>query len=206
MQDPGSNSRYEILKLLKKRKLRISEISEILDMSQTAIRQHMAILEGNGLVEKSSLKEGMGRPKFYYFLSEKAEVFFPKAYVKLIEWIVEDIIKTKGVDELRDILIRLGKEQSVKYKIRFGSNSVYEDVRTLVEVLKERDMVVEIDENHDSVIIKQYNCLFYNISKKFGRTICEFDHSFIDALIEKEIEVLTCIANGDRYCSFRISF
>lgn len=204
MQEKEFDSRYEIMKLLKIKSRPISEISDILGISPTAVRQHIAILEGNGLVGKSPFKEKMGRPKFLYFLTEKSEEFFPKAYSKLLEWLIEDIVKSRGIDELNRVMGSLGKKQALDYKSRFSSKSVNEDCKTLVEVLKERKMFVEVEKKDGSIIIKQYNCLFHDISKKFGNSICEFDSTFFRTLIDARIKVLTCMASGDRYCSFEI--
>ena len=205
MPDSDEDSRSEIMKLLKKERHCVDELSDLLGISPTAVRQHIAILESSGLLGKSPVSEGMGRPKFFYFLTEKSEEFFPKAYAQLSEWLIEDILKSKGIEELKRVLIRLGEGQAEKYKSGFASKNIFEKIDTLIDVLGERNnMFVEAKEHGDSILMIQYNCLFYDISKKFGSVICEFDRRFITTLLDRDIEVLTCAAEGDRYCSFRI--
>ncbi|MDY6966579.1 MAG: ArsR family transcriptional regulator [Halobacteriota archaeon] len=205
MSDFDTNSRFEIMKLLKKERRCVDELSELIGISPTAVRQHIAILESNGLLGKSPVNEGMGRPKYFYFLTEESEDFFPKAYAQLSEWLIEEILKSKGIEELKRVLRRLGEEQAEKYKKRFGSKSIFEKVETLVDLLEERNnMLVEAEDFGSSIVIIQYNCLFHDISKKFGIVICEFDRRFITTLLGRDIEVLTCAADGDQYCSFRV--
>ncbi|MBU7025586.1 MAG: ArsR family transcriptional regulator, partial [Theionarchaea archaeon] len=62
-------SRHEILKILKRERCTVDELSSKIGISPTAIRQHLTILEGDSLVTRETLKEGIGRPKVIYTIT-----------------------------------------------------------------------------------------------------------------------------------------
>jgi predicted ArsR family transcriptional regulator len=199
----GGDSRSEILRLLKKAELSIEDLSSELNISPTAVRQHLAVLMGDGLIKKTAAKKGMGRPKFVYFLTEKAEGFFQKAYSQLAERMIEEVIEKMGVDGARKMMWKMGARHASYYIDETGGENISENVDVLVEILGENGALVELEREGASIIIKNYNCTQYNLSKKFGTLICEFDKSFISTLLNSRVETVTLIADGSRCCTFK---
>ncbi len=105
-EDPRS----DILNLLKRRDSSVDELSPELGISPTATRQHLSILERDGLIKRTSVKEKFGRPKVIYSLSEKAEGLFQKAYSDFFKWIIKDMIEREGPERVRSLMERLGTQ------------------------------------------------------------------------------------------------
>jgi len=59
------DSRYEILRILKRERCTVDDLSSKIGISPTAVRQHLTILEGESLVQREMLKEGIGVSKMY---------------------------------------------------------------------------------------------------------------------------------------------
>jgi predicted ArsR family transcriptional regulator len=55
------------------------------------------------------------------------------------------------------------------------------------------------------MIIKEYNCLIYELAMEFGGIMREFDQKFIGSLLNSSVELKICIAKGDRCCSFSLN-
>jgi DNA-binding MarR family transcriptional regulator len=73
-------SRENILLLLKKKgPMSVNELKKELNMTRSAIRQHLISLEGKSLVDHAIKRQSIGRPTLLYKLTEKAEGFFCKA-------------------------------------------------------------------------------------------------------------------------------
>lgn len=193
------NSRAGILDFLKRRDASVDELSSKLEISSTATRQHLAILERDGLIKRIAIKEKMGRPKIFYSLTEKAEKFFPKAYSDFFKWIIRDIIERDGSERVREMMARLGAEQASYYRERLNGAG---DVESVVELLNELGTFAELKREDGKIIIKEYNCLIHEISMEFGEVVCEFDMNFIGGLLNTRVELKSCMAKGDRFCSF----
>ncbi len=193
------DSRTEILDCLKRQDSSVNELSSKLGISSTATRQHLAILERDGLIKRTAVKEKTGRPKIFYSLTEKAEKFFPKAYSDFFKWIIEDIIESEGSERVREMMARLGAKQASYYKGRLNGDG---DVESVVELLNELGTLAEMEREDGKIIIKEYNCLVYEVAMEFGELVCEFDLNFIGGLLNSRVELKTCRAKGDGFCSF----
>ena len=66
--------------LLKQGRATASALAKALDISSQAIRRHLSELETEGVIERSAVRTGMGRPQYYYQLSEGGRALFPHRY------------------------------------------------------------------------------------------------------------------------------
>lgn len=72
-------TRQSILYLLRRYgQLTASELSEYLHIGAVGVRQHLTLLERDGLVEITGLRRSIGRPSYLYTLTPSAEQHFPK--------------------------------------------------------------------------------------------------------------------------------
>lgn len=153
------------------------------------------------MIKRIAIKEKMGRPKIFYLLTERAEKFFPKAYSDFFKWIIRDIIEREGSERVREMMARLGAEQASYYRERLKGDGVV----SVVELLNELGTFAEMEQEDGKMIIKEYNCLIYEIAMEFGDVVCEFDRNFIGSLLNSSVELKSCIARGDRCCSFALN-
>jgi len=89
----SSDTRFDILKLLKKQQHTLSEISEILKLSAPTVKEHIDKLISVDLIVKKTTKYKWK----YYYLSEKGEkLLAPKSINVLITFVVS-LIATVGI-------------------------------------------------------------------------------------------------------------
>ena len=194
------DTRAEILTFLKREDASVDELSSKLGISSTATRQHLTILERDRLITRIAIKEKMGRPKTFYSLTERAENFFPKAYSEYFSWIIRDMIESEGSEKVKAMMARLGAEQAAQYREKLKG-----DVESVVELLNNQGRYAELERVDGQLLIKEYNCLIYELAMEFGEVLCEFDRNFIGGLLDSRVELTCCIANGERCCSFALS-
>lgn len=197
-----NDPRSDILNLLKRKDSSVDTLSSQLGISSTATRQHLSILERDGLVARRLVHEKVGRPKVFYSLTEKAEESFPKLYSNFLRWILADMIEREGPEAVRAMLGRLGTKHASEYKERVGSNG---NVEAVVDLLNELGCIAELERDDGHTVIKQYNCYIYEAAMEFGDIACEFALKFIGSLLNEQVELTSSIAKGDRYCSFAVN-
>jgi DeoR family suf operon transcriptional repressor len=193
-----NSSRSNILNFLKRNEFSVDELSVQLGISQTATRQHLSILERDGLVKRRALKEKIGRPKDLYSLTEKAETLFPKAYHELCNLVIGDMIEREGPENVKAMMGRLGTKYASQYKRRVKGTG---DVESVVGILNELGAFAEAGRN-DGQFLKVCNCPFYEISQEFKDIICEFHLKFIGSLLNLPVKLMSCMAQGDEDCFF----
>lgn len=194
-----NDTRRAILDVLKMRDFSVSELSSQLGLSSTATRQHLFILERDGLIKGSSVKGELGRPKFVYSLTEKAEEHFPKLYPELSKWIISDMLEREGAESVRALMGRLGAKQASFYKGRVKGDR---DVESVVYLLNELGAFAEVEHTGGKTILKVCNCPLHAIVLEFGDIICEFGLQFIGTLLNAPVKLTSCMAHGDRDCFY----
>ncbi len=197
------DSKREILEILKKEEYPIDELSQKLNISPTATRQHLMILERDALVKKRQINIGMGRPKYLYSLTEKAELLFPKAYENFLKWIIEELIDTQGEEGLRMMIGNIARKNAQKLLDRMAGKSPRERIDILVQFANDMGYYMEFDEEEE--LIKVYNCLFSKSAETFGPLICIYDIEFFGTLLGTPIKRKDSKTSGSRYCSFHVS-
>ena len=61
----------------------ISQLSELLHISEISVRHHLMSLEEEGVISSSEQRHGVGRPRFVYRLTEKGYQNAPTDYLKI---------------------------------------------------------------------------------------------------------------------------
>src|SRR5215210_9438667 len=75
-----ASTRGRIVALLRRASRTVDELAAALDLTDNAVRAHLATLERDGLVEQRGVRRGRGKPAYAYDLTSEAEALFPKAY------------------------------------------------------------------------------------------------------------------------------
>ena len=199
-----SEAKSELLKLMKrKEKITVKEGAEYLDLAISTIRQHLMGLQNEGFVECADRRQGVGRPKKVYFLTEKGERLFPSkerdVFPKLVEFLLEEGCHQDLERFFHGLCEEFGREMTREVR---GKTSA-ERFRRIEEFLAEGGFSPESyqGEDGDSCLVL-HHCPYESI---IGMTQipCECERRSMEELMEAEVELETSIARGDSSCRFR---
>lgn len=208
MTERMSSRQYQILELLLKNKmgLSINEIASTLSISRNAVQQHFIPLENNGYLEKGSFKKTGGRPVRLFILTEQGINCFPKQYAWFSELILADLKEEMGRNAFQRYLQKLGASLSEKLMPQFEGKSLEQRMRLLVEVMEDLGYQAKIKQpaENEGAVIEAYNCIYHDLAQKYEE-ICELDKVLISTLLDKDIELVECMAKNGHACRFRIS-
>ena len=115
MSSPTDNeplrSRDRILELLLRSEepLGVQALSEALGVSRNAAHQHVAALEGEGLIERASPIRTKGRPSRGFRLSPAGRTTFPRQYALLSKQLLLELSRHLGPAPLAEAMRRIGK-------------------------------------------------------------------------------------------------
>lgn len=196
------SSRYEILKILKKKSCTVDDLSSKIEISPTAVRQHLTILEKESFVKRERLKEGIGRPKVIYSITEEAEKVFPKYYNWLAEYLIEEIIAEKGEDNLDVLFENIGTKFSLAYVGRVQGKPPEERIGIVTDILNEWGSYASVESNGNEYLLKNYNCTFYDVAQKYPQ-VCTVHTTFLEKLLGQPAERTASMAQGNECCAYR---
>lgn len=198
-----SEKQQQILQFLVKKKtgMTIDQFSKLLEISKSAIHQHMTVLERDGYVRKFASMQTGGRPGATFVLTEKGIHIFPKHYSLFAEMLINLIKHKLGSEELIKYLQELGVSLSETKKEALKDKPLNEKIDMTVAIMQE--LGYEAQKSKQNRTIDAYNCIFHDLAYN-NEEVCELDLSLLSSLLDSKIKQVCCMAKGDKQCRFRV--
>src|SRR5438445_7295038 len=124
----------------------VKELGQLLGLTSTGIRQHLTVLERDGLVDAREERGRVGRPTLVYSLTEKADSLFPKTYDVLASVLLEEIRASDGNEKLHQMLQKVAARLAAPYQNRVEGKSAGERVKETARIMEEQGCVVDYSE------------------------------------------------------------
>lgn len=196
----------ELINLLLKNKsgLTVDELSQRLEITGNAVRQHLASLENNGLVTKGATRPSGGRPEQLNVLTDAGREFFPRHYSWFAQLMIESIKQASGAEGLRESMDTMGKEVAKQLlRQHSGLGSQQQKVEKLSELMEQlgyntRNVTV-VD---GAPTIEADNCIFHTLAIS-NPEVCQFDLALLSTFTDSKIDHQECMASGGNVCRFK---
>ncbi|MGH7651006.1 MAG: helix-turn-helix transcriptional regulator [Gemmatimonadaceae bacterium] len=116
-------TRGRVLALLRENPSTVDDLAARLELTDNAIRFHLAALETAGSVRKEGVvrKAGAGKPADLYSLTPEAEESFSRAYAPVLAACVAELRETLSSTQLIAFLKRVGKRLAAGFGGSSGS-------------------------------------------------------------------------------------
>lgn len=192
--------------LIKEREgMTVDQFSKLLEISRSAIHQHMTVLERDGFIRKSASKRTGGRPGTTFVLTEKGIHIFPKHYNLFAEMLIKMIKQKLGSEKLIEYLEELGVSLAETKKDALKNKPIDEKIKMTVAIMQELGYEAEITEGEpgENLIIDAYNCVFHDLAYQ-DNDVCSMDLSLLSSLLDSKIEHTCCMAKGGVRCRFKV--
>jgi predicted ArsR family transcriptional regulator len=112
---PGRQRVLEILKL--EEPTSAAQLAERLHLTEAAVRQHLNVLEADGLVAAATTSPGTpGRPAARWSLTDDGRALFPDRHGELTVQLVEAMRSTLGEEGLARVIDARTDDQSTTYR------------------------------------------------------------------------------------------
>jgi len=198
------STRQQILEYLQRSgRGTVKELGQLLGLTSTGIRQHLTVLERDGLVAAHEERGRVGRPTLVYSLTEKADSLFPKAYDLLANVLLEEIRATEGNEKLHHILQNVAHRLAAPYAERVEGKPLTERVQEATQILEEQGCLVEWSESDGEYFIDEYTCPFPKTAAR-DRAVCALHVEFVHLLTGGDTRLTRSLLRGERACTYRI--
>src|SRR5947209_17642929 len=104
-----ASTRGKIVTLLRRASRTVDELAQALDLTDNAVRAHLATLERDGFVQQRGERRGSGKPAYVYDLAPQAEQLFPKAYGPVLHQLQAVLSARMSPEELEAALREAGR-------------------------------------------------------------------------------------------------
>jgi predicted ArsR family transcriptional regulator len=181
----------------------LDELTNILGVTKTAVREHVLKLEHQSLITFTDTKSGVGRPKRIYKLSESGQEAFPRQYSWLSNVLLEILTDDLGPQKFSSIMKDLVKKVAGSMSARFEGKEKAELLQEIKKAMNElgyRAYVKQSDVRKGAVL-EASNCVYHSVAKNHPG-LCQFDVQFLTSASGMKVKLENCIARGDAICRF----
>ena len=199
-----SETRTRILQLLKMRSsLTINQLKEALNISAMGIRQHLTILEDEGLVEFEVEKQERGRPHHIYSLTDEASNLFPTTYANFAVGLMNEVAKFNGPGFINKIFRSRMKSQLQMYKERLDGKDLIDRIKELARIRDEEGYMARFEEGENDYVLTEHNCPIAAIAQEYPH-VCDIELGLFRQSLGTKVYRVDHLMQGSHKCCYRI--
>lgn len=198
-------ARREIIRLLKRRgSLPVEEIAEALAVTVSGARQHLSSLERDGVVTYQRVRQGPGRPRHLYELTERGDALFPRRYGELLGELL-GYVREADPALVDRVFARRSQRRFESARQRLGELPLTERLREVVRILDEEGYYPELQilrEGEWRILVR--NCPVRALGEKYAQA-CNSEISFLRRVLpEADVRRVSHQLNGQTCCGYEV--
>ncbi|MCY0851413.1 MAG: transcriptional regulator [Thermoplasma acidophilum] len=189
----------------------VDDLSSILGINKTAVKEHLEYLEMRGYVSSYFQSGGAGRPKKFYKLTEKGISLFPKKYIDFAKLLLDETEKALGTERMNVILEKIASRmisdtgwlaEDLRDKPRDEKIKKLQEYVSMLNVLGYN---ATLDVYSDRVVISRHNCIFYDLAKTNNKIICNsLGRDLIMQSLNADFQITEKISSGSSKCVIEV--
>lgn len=183
------------------------ELAAGLDLTDTAVRQHLESLQATGLVHRiDGVASGRGRPAARWQLAERAAALFADRHADLTVDLLAAVRDTLGDEALEAVLATRAGRQVAQYRRVVGDGSVAVRVSRLAEQRSAEGYEAEIRVEDDDVVLIEHHCPVRAAAGACGE-LCRSEREVFEQVLGPDVRVEReqHLLSGDQRCAYRIT-
>ena len=197
-------TRQQILDYLRRHgRATVKDLDAHLSLTSTGVRQHLTVLEREGLVESQEERGHVGRPALVYRLTDRGDALYPKAYDELANVLLEEVRETAGSEALQALIRRTATRFAEPYRERLEGRPLAERVEETGAIIRERGFLADSTRDGDDFLIRQYTCPYPKVAGQ-NSCVCALDVEFVRQLVGADARLSTSLLRGDEACTYRV--
>ena len=195
------STRGQIVTILRSSACTVDELATQLELTDNAVRAHLATLERDGLVRQSGLRRGPRKPHFTYVLTPEADALFPKAYDSLLNQLIAVLKNRLKPAEIEEILREVGR--AVAAGAPTGPDDLESRVQTALKVLEAIGGAAVAERDGDKIVIQSSGCPLA-AAVSVHPEVCQLAETLVAEIVKAPVAE-RCDREGRPKCRFEIS-
>jgi predicted ArsR family transcriptional regulator len=192
------STRGRIVALLRRTSRTVDELAAALDLTDNAVRAHIATLERDGLVEVRGVRRGTSKPAFAYDLTAEAEHLFPKAYGPVLAHLLTLLTEQLGPDVVDDLLRTVGRRIASEQPP--AGASIQSRLDLAAHLLTDLGGLADYEVTEDHVVIRGYSCPLAAVAPDHP-AVCHLAEALVSEIVGVPMHE-KCAREGRPRCAF----
>jgi len=196
---PSDSALFDVMR--ERGSLSIGDLAELLGVTATAVRQRVNRLMGQGLVRRSLVRSGRGRPSHQYELTTLGRRQAGSNFTDLAIVLWQELREIKDPEVRRGLLERVSRRLADKYVGEVQGGTAEERMRALAELFRQRKVPVEVEQRDGLPVINARACPYPEVAES-DRSICAMERMLFSELGGETLKLAECRYDGDACCRF----
>jgi predicted ArsR family transcriptional regulator len=184
-------------------------IASAIGASRSGVAQQLRALEGAGLVSRTAVRHGVGRPRHIYDVTADAQGLFPSNYEGLASGLIAAIVELGGDTLLEDVMAARSRQAGTNLRAGLAAAlprdaPLVDRVRELARLQDELGYLAEAEVDDGAIRLVQHNCAVHDIAVVNGAA-CRAELAMFRDLLGPGVERECHILDGDRCCTYRVA-
>ena len=207
--DPASPTRDQVLFHLKTRGSQTAAaLAERLELTTEGVRQHLAQLEAEELVEFEEQRGAVGRPARTWRLTPAGDRRFPEGYAELAVDLIQSVKQAFGAEGMDRLVQARTQVQETQYRAELppAGEPLAKRVAALARIRTREGYMAEWRRKADGSLLLVENHCPICAAAQVCQGICGAELELFQGLLGKEVKVERTehILEGARRCAYRI--
>ncbi len=196
---------HQVLALLQESQsgLTIDALVTRLEISRTAVNQHMVSLERDGLIKKSAQQKSTGgRPGWSYQITDEGINQLPKQYSWFSELLLDTLKKELGSQKLEAYMKKVAQSLVPQLRQQLKGKDPKEHIQQVAGILQSLGYQAQTEvapSKKELPILTAHNCVYHDLAMKHPE-VCAFDIALLEQLVDRKVDHQECMAKGGHAC------
>ena len=203
-------SKTAILALLKRNGGHsVDELASALSLAPMTVRQHLATLERDALVQAATVRNLGGRPHYRYGLTEEGHRSVARGHDRLLALLLETLAPPYAVSDGDDdgdrrtrLFRRAAGALADRHCAEVQALPARERPERAATILRAYGGFAEWHDLGGTVEVRDFNCVFRDTVRKDGA--CEWHETFLSRVLAADVRTAGEAAGGAACCSYII--
>ncbi len=182
------------------------ELAARLDISTSAVRQHLSALRSAGLIAAQRQRGQPGRPADHYHATEAAEPLFVGNHARLSIEILEQV-QEEAPELVSRIFDRRSEQLVERARVRVAGRPIDERIDVVTKLLDEQGYLADFEQlEHGHYRINLHSCAIWAVASRY-RQACTAELDFIRNLLpDAAVDRISHKTDGAHTCAYNIRF
>jgi predicted ArsR family transcriptional regulator len=183
--------------------LSVSELSDAMEVTATAVRQRLVRLLGQNAIQREATRHGRGRPRHRYWLTEKGLRLTGSNFTDLAVTLWQEIRQSNDPELRRETLRRIARALAAGYADQIQGDTPAERMESLAKLLAQRQIPVSVEaQSGGKPVLTQHACPYPKLAEQ-DQGICNMEQMMFSELLGQNVELTQCRLQGGSECRFQ---
>ena len=183
-------------------------IAAALGASRSGVAQQLRALDTAGLVTRTAVRHGVGRPRHLYDVTAEAQDLFPSNYDGLATGLLAAILEVGGDALVEEVFAARRRQAEARLRADMEASlppdAPLEDrVRELARLQDELGYLAEARADGAGLRLIEHNCAVLDVAQA-SPVACRAELELFERVLGTEVRRERHIASGDRCCEYRV--